>query len=546
VADGCQVSRTAPPLRTAQQLATTHRTNAVSPAADGRDAADRNTANGKGGRGFPAPVTILAAVLILVWIAAFFIPSGQYQIDAGGSPIAGSFKFVTSPLTFAGRVQDLLLSPVNGMAGIRDPATGMVGPFNQGILFGSVEVFLFILSIGGFMTVVFATGALDLGIHHLSHRFRERSALLIAVLTLLFGALGSLKGWSDETLGLYAMMVPLVIALGYDRLVTVAVVTVAPFVGAAASTINPFAVGIGASKAGVSIADGIGLRLLLFVLVMAATVVYTLWYAARVKSSPEKSLCGFSAEDAETAQADTRVPEPLTATHAVVIGLVFFTFALLAFSIVPWGAMFGEAVVDPYTEKTIRSPVWWELGWWLPELSALFFVMAIVVGIASRLGEEATAKAFIKGVADFTGPAFLVALARSVSVVMTNTKTIDTVLHAMEGLVAGASSVVFVLLTFLGSLPLSFLVGGGAAGTALTIPVLAPLGDFAGVDRGLVITTWTAAAGWLRLILPTNAILIAGLALAKVDLGQYLRFMAPLMAILLVVIVAVLVIGALV
>ena len=141
---------------------------------------------------------------------------------------------------------------------------------------------------------------------------------------------------------------------------------------------------------------------------------------------------------------------------------------------------------------------------------------------------------------DFTGPAFLVTLARSVSVVMTNTKTIDTVLHAMEGLVTGASSATFVMLTFLGSLPLSFLVGGGAAGTALTMPVLAPLGDFAGVDRALVITTWGAAAGWLRLIAPINAILVAGLALAKVGFDQYVKFIVPLMGVLLVVILAVL------
>ena len=509
--------------------------------ADRGEASQTATGEKRSKRGFPAPVTILTLVLVLVWIAAFFIPSGQYKLDAGGSPIAGSFRYVASPLDFGGRIQDLLLAPVNGMYGIQDPETGMVGPFNKGTMFGSVEVFLFILSIGGFMTVVFATGALDLGIHHLSYRFRERAPLLIAILTsAVRRPRARSRDGATRTLGLYAMMVPLMIALGYDRLVTVAVVTVAPFVGALASTINPFATGIGSSKAGVSIADGMGLRLLLLALTMAATVAYTLWYAGRVKAYPAKSLCGISAEDAELAQADARAPEPLTATHAVVIGLVFFTFALLAFSIVPWGAILENAAVDPYTDKTINSPLWWELGWWLPELSALFFVMAIAVGIVGRLGEEAIAKAFIKGVADFTGPAFLVTLARSVSVVMTNTKTIDTVLHAMEGFVAGASSVVFVMLTFVGSLPLSFLVGGGAAGTALTMPVLAPLGDFAGVDRALVITTWSAAAGWLRLVLPTNAILIAGLALAKVGFDQYLRFVAPLMGILLVVIIAVL------
>ena len=74
----------------------------------------------------------------------------------------GSFRYVNFPLDLDGRIQDLLLAPVNGMYGIQDPETGQVGPFNRGAMFGSIEVFLFILSIGGFMTVVFATGALDL------------------------------------------------------------------------------------------------------------------------------------------------------------------------------------------------------------------------------------------------------------------------------------------------------------------------------------------------------------------------------------------------
>ena len=76
------------------------------------------------------------------------------------------------------------------------------------------------------------------------------------------------------------------------------------------------------------------------------------------------------------------------------------------------------------------------------------------------------------------------------------------------------------------------------------MPVLAPLADFAGVDRSLVVATWMAAAGWLRLVLPTNAILIAGLALAGVGFDRYVKFMLPLMGILLVCIAAVLLLGA--
>ena len=67
------------------------------------------------------------------------------------------------------------------------------------------------------------------------------------------------------------------IALGYDRMVTVAVLTVAPFVGASAATTNPFNIGIAASKAGFSVAERLGLRVTLLALFVAATVAYTLW-----------------------------------------------------------------------------------------------------------------------------------------------------------------------------------------------------------------------------------------------------------------------------
>jgi uncharacterized ion transporter superfamily protein YfcC len=325
----------------------------------------------------------------------------------------------------------------------------------------------------------------------------------------------------------------------------VAVITVAPFVGRIGSTINPFVIGIGSDAAGISIGDGIGLRVLLFVLCMAAMILYTLWYARRVQADPGNSWAGINAEDAALASADAKAPPPLTGNHKLIIALVAFTFALLTFAIVPWGAILGNYKVDPYTHETINSPFVWELGWWLPELCALFFVMAIVIGAVGRLGEGEIAKNFIRGVVDFTGPAFLVAVARGISVVLTNTRTIDTVLNSMEGLVAGTSSMVFTALTFAVSLPLAFLIGAGSAGTALVMPIFAPLGDFAGVDRSLVLTAWTAAGGWLILILPTNALLIAGLALARVGYDQYLRFMLPLMAILLVICLGVLGLGSL-
>ncbi|MFZ1490634.1 MAG: hypothetical protein WAS51_11880 [Ilumatobacteraceae bacterium] len=512
----------------------------IPPAEDAGDAAA-----GKRKRGFPSPLTILVAVTVGVWLLALAIPSGQYQIDDGGRPIPGSYQEIDSPLDFGESVQDLVYAPINGLYGIQDLDTGQVGPFNRGALFGSAQVFLFILAIGGFMTVVFKTGALDLGIAHLAHKYKTRGTVLIVTLSVLFGILGSVMSWSDETLGFYALIIPLMLSLGYDRIVTVSVVTIAPFVGSIGSTVNPFRIGVGSDAAGVEIGDGIVLRLLLFVLTLGATIAYTVRYANRVKANPELSIVPHDPEDAELVkQAERNDLAPLSVTDKAVIGIVAFTFLLLVFSIIPWGSILNNTIVDPLTHETITQAFSWELGWWLPELTAMFVVMAIVIGLVARLGEAGTSKAFLQGVIDFTGPAILVAVARGVSVILTNTKTIDTVLNSMEGIVDGRSNVVFILLLSLISLPLGFLVGSGSAGMALVMPILAPLGDFAGVERSLIVTTYNAMGGLLLLVIPTNALLIAGLGLARVGFDKYFKFLLPLVGILTAIVLGVLVLGA--
>jgi uncharacterized ion transporter superfamily protein YfcC len=92
------------------------------------------------------------------------------------------------------------------------------------------------------------------------------------------------------------------------------------------------------------------------------------------------------------------------------------------------------------------------------------------------------------------------------------------------------------------NVPLAFLIPSSSGHATLAMPILAPLGDFAGIDRSLVVTSWNAGSRWIGMILPTSGVLIGGLALAKVGYDKYLRFMLPLLAILFVV--AALIIGS--
>jgi uncharacterized ion transporter superfamily protein YfcC len=126
---------------------------------------------------------------------------------------------------------------------------------------------------------------------------------------------------------------------------------------------------------------------------------------------------------------------------------------------------------------------------------------------------------------------------------MNNAQIIDTVLHTMETAVTGLSAGVFTAMVYLVNVPLAFLVPSSSGHATLAMPLLAPLADFANVDRSLIVTAWANGAGWLRLIAPTVVVVIGGLALAKVGYDKYLRFVAPLMAILLVVNMAILVLA---
>ncbi|MEU5953220.1 YfcC family protein [Streptomyces sp. NPDC047525] len=485
---------------------------------------------------FPSALTILAIVTVGVWLLAFLIPSGAYDRNAEGAPVEGSYHRVDSGQTFVDRLNDLFLAPVNGLYGIQDEKSGVVGPDMAGELYGSAGVFLFVLAIGAFITVVFATGALDRGIGRLAHRLRDRGAMLIAGVMLVFSVLGTVEGFAEETLGFYGLIVPLMLALGYDRMVAVGAIILGAGIGVLCSTVNPFATGVASSAADISLGDGIVLRFVMWIVLTAVTIAYVIRYAKRVQKNPDRSLSGFLPGDREqTADDAGEVPE-LTRLHKSVLVLVALVFAFMIFSVVPWAsALTGKADAKPYG---------FELGWSFPQLAALFFCAAVLVGCVARMGEQKLSSTIIQGAADFISPALVIVLARGVTVIMNNSKVTDTVLHSIEGVVKGTSSGLFAIIVFVVNLPLAFLIPSTSGHATLAMPILAPLADFAGVSRAVVVTAWQSASGWMNLWVPTTAVTIGGVALAKVGYDKYLRFVWPLLAILFVLICVFVALGA--
>jgi uncharacterized ion transporter superfamily protein YfcC len=91
---------------------------------------------------------------------------------------------------------------------------------------------------------------------------------------------------------------------------------------------------------------------------------------------------------------------------------------------------------------------------------------------------------------------------------------------------------------------LSFLVPSSSGLAVLTMPILAPLSDFAGVQRDLTVTAYQSANGWVNLFNPTFAVVMGGLAIGRVSYDRWLRFLWPLLLILAVIIAGALSVGA--
>jgi uncharacterized ion transporter superfamily protein YfcC len=503
----------------------------------------------RSGSRFPGAVATLAIVTLLVWVAALFIPSGRYQVDADGSPIPGTYERTASPLSVPEKLRQLVLAPVNGIYGLRNPDSGFIDTETLGRMAGQIGVITFIMAIGAFISVSFATKALEVAVASLAQRLRDKGWMLITAVMVLFSALGSTMGFSVETLGFYALFMPLMAALGYDRLVTAAMIILGALVGVMAATVNPFSIGVAASEAGVSIGEGIGLRLLLWLLLTAIAVGWVLRYAARVQRDASSSLLAQDRLDDDAPGAgEAEPPSPhsqLSGTQKAVLLITVAAFGLMIFSVIPWSAVLGgrAAAADYYGSHEVAgvTPYWFELNWWFPELSMLFILASVLIGVVAKMGEKETVRLISAGAADMMGPAMVVLLAGGVSAIMNNTQTMGTILHSMEQAVGGASAGVFTLLTMLVNVPLGMLIPSSSGHGALAMPLLAPLADFAGVSRATTITAWIMGHGLALMFSPTSVVLVGGLAIARVGYDKFLRFVWPLLLILFAV--AALVIG---
>jgi len=355
---------------------------------------------------------------------------------------------------------------------------------------------------------------------------------MIPILMTVFALGGTSYGMAEESLAFYSLVIAVMIAAGYDALTGAAIVLLGCGIGTFGSTINPFATGIASGFAGVSISDGLVLRLVMLVVGLGLGIFFVLRYADRVKADPSRSVVAdMQEENAKHFSVETGDDDAAMSGKQKVILLVFaLAFLVMMYGVIPW------------EDLNIGIPTLW---WWFPEMTASFILFSIVIGVIGQMSELNFTNAFVDGARDLLGVALIIGIARGITVIMNNGQITDTVLNWAEQALGDVGQAGFAIVMFGLFLPLSFLIPSSSGLATVAMPIMSPLASFADVPPELVVTAYQSASGIMNLFIPTSAVVMGGLAIARVPYGAYLRWVCPLLAMLVALSVVGLGVGAL-
>lgn len=445
-------------------------------------------------KGFRMPDTMILILGIITLMAGltWVVQSGEYQREKNynGDTVVISGSYHTVPSTPTSLMQ-LLTAPLKGAV-------------------DAAEVIVFILIVAGVFNLINRTGAMGAGIESLVNLLKDRMAILFFIIMTVLALGGTTTGTWEETMPFYMLVIPIVMKLGLDPIVGVAMIILGAGTGNIASTINPFATGIASGLADVTLNEGLYLRAFIFATFVPISIMYTLRYAYSVRRDRRNSLVvdRFPMYEKEFLSTTQDVSK-FTFAHKLILLVLFSGISLMFYGVI-------------------------RLDWYITELSAVYVAIGIFAAAVARLSERDTVDSFIEGAKDVVYAALLIGFSRAIILIAQDGKIIDTILHAVASILQNFNNVVFLNSMLFVQHIIAFLVPSSSGHAALTISIMSGLADIIQFPRELVVTVFQVASGVVNLITPTSGVLVGALAIAKVPYQTWLKFVMPLILILFV------------
>lgn len=447
----------------------------------------------KGIKQFKVPhvYAIIFALMVIFAVLTWIVPSGSYQRqEVNGREVTVAGTYEQSEKTY---IDEETGDEVDLRQGVFDVLQAPTRGIQE-----AIEVVAFILIVGGSFQVITKTGAITSGMGRVVRRFKNKDILIIPIAMVLFALGGTSFGMAEETLPFFAIFMPIMMAMGFDSMTAFMVVFVGARTGYIASTINPFNVLIAQGILGIQGNLQLWLRMIAWVVLTAVAITWVVLYARRVKKNPESSITFEDdiAKKVEFAADESALDAEFTGRQKGVLAVFIAGMCLII-----WGLV--------------------TQGWYMNEISAVFLAMGLLAGVIAGFSQDVIAQEFVAGIADFAFSAIVVGLARGILVIASDGMIIDTILNALATGLGGIPAVLFTTLLYAVENLLAILVPSSSGLAALTAPIFGPLTELMGLNPEAAVWALSMGSATMSLICPTSAILVAGLGVCKIKLGQW-------------------------
>jgi uncharacterized ion transporter superfamily protein YfcC len=438
----------------------------------------------------PHPLALLLACVVIAASLSYVLPAGEYE----RRPDKATGRNVVVPGSF----HAVEARPVGPFATLMAVPRGMIDA-------GSVVFLVFL--VGGAFSVIDATGAFRQGVHALARRLSHRTELIIPVVSVVFATGGAVEGMWEEIIALVPVLLLLARRVGFDALTVVAMSLGAAGVGSSFGPVNPFSVGIAQKLAELPLLSGLWFRMAVMVPALAVWVWGTMRYAARHRVPP-------MADDKDDVGN-------LSSRHVLTLAALVATFVLYVYGAVQY-------------------------SWGFDQMSALFLLMGIAVGLLGGLGVTGTSNAFVEGFRSMAFAAMVIGLARAIFVVLDQGRIVDTIIHAMVTPLQQLPASLFAVGMSVVQTVIALPVPSSSGRAVLTMPILVPMSDLLGLSRQVTVLAYQYGPGIAGQIAPTDGALMAILALAGVSYERWLKFCVPLCGALFVMSLAAVVVATMI
>ena len=445
-------------------------------------------------KSFITVVCILAGVILICGLLSYFIPQGSFLRDDKGQIIVGSYvKGEVDGIAF----WRILSAPVRVFAS-EDAVTIIM-----------ISVFLLIMS--GVFNLLDKTGGIKIFISRLMHKLKGKGGRIACTCTLIFMLFGSFFGMFEELVTLLPIVIVFMLSINLDTMSGLGACLIASCFGFSSAITNPFSVGLASQVAGISPSSGVWLRIVFFIIIYATLCAFLLIHIRKIQKNPELSPT-YETDLVKRASLNFDEGEEGSERAFKVYG-IFFIIQLVALLLI--------ASVRAISDFAI------------PILAASFLGAGVVCGLLVSEDKKSVFKHIYKGAISMLPAVFMIALASSVKLVMTESGIIDTIMNAVIGVLDGKNKFLAVILIYLLILILQVFIGSASAKIFLVMPIILPIATALGLSPELVILAYCMADGFTDVILPTNPVLLIGLSMANVSYGKWFKWTWKLQAILL-------------